>query len=336
MTIAENPNQMPNEDEDEIEALKTKLLTTDTRLQLTATELKTTQVELQKTDTELKMTQSELKVTKQELQTAKKNHADLDASLVASVTSFARPTAPDGWLLCDGKAVSRSVYARLFQAIGTIYGKGDGSTTFNLPDMRGLFVRGHDPEGKNDLKREFGSYQGDQIQSHSHSDSGHNHSGNIGAEGNHSHSGSTGAGGSHSHSGSASSDGRHDHKFGETNGESFSVTGFYSNYNSDASKNYGYVGKILLGYKELSGKYWRCDGFPDYRTWTEYNGEHSHSLSINSADSHTHSVNVNSAGSHSHSVSINNGQANLSNPTNARHGSETTVKNLALIYCIKY
>lgn len=54
-----------------------------------------------------------------------------------SVTMFAGATAPTGYLLCDGTAVSRTLYADLFTAIGTTYGVGDGSTTFNLPDLRG-------------------------------------------------------------------------------------------------------------------------------------------------------------------------------------------------------
>jgi len=54
-----------------------------------------------------------------------------------SVTMFAGATAPVGYLLCNGSAVSRTLYADLFTAIGTTYGVGDGSTTFNLPDLRG-------------------------------------------------------------------------------------------------------------------------------------------------------------------------------------------------------
>ena len=50
--------------------------------------------------------------------------------------------APDGWLVCDGSAISRSTYAELFGVIGTSYGVGDGSTTFNIPDMRDRFVQG--------------------------------------------------------------------------------------------------------------------------------------------------------------------------------------------------
>lgn len=48
---------------------------------------------------------------------------------------------PDGWMECDGSAISRSTYAALFALISTSYGAGDGSTTFNIPDLRGIFVR---------------------------------------------------------------------------------------------------------------------------------------------------------------------------------------------------
>jgi microcystin-dependent protein len=50
---------------------------------------------------------------------------------------FAGATAPSGWLLCDGSAVSRTTYAQLFATIGTTFGVGDGATTFNVPDVRG-------------------------------------------------------------------------------------------------------------------------------------------------------------------------------------------------------
>jgi hypothetical protein len=56
-------------------------------------------------------------------------------------------TAPSGFLLCDGTAVSRTTYAALFAIIGTASGAGDGSTTFNLPDMRGRFPMGKKAAG---------------------------------------------------------------------------------------------------------------------------------------------------------------------------------------------
>jgi len=56
---------------------------------------------------------------------------------VGSISLFAGTTAPSGWLICDGSAVSRTTYANLFSVIGTTYGTGDGSTTFNIPDLQG-------------------------------------------------------------------------------------------------------------------------------------------------------------------------------------------------------
>lgn len=63
------------------------------------------------------------------------------SSIVGTVAFFARSSAPTGWLKCNGAAISRTDYADLFDSIGTTYGAGDGSTTFNLPDLRGEFVR---------------------------------------------------------------------------------------------------------------------------------------------------------------------------------------------------
>lgn len=65
-------------------------------------------------------------------------HAAQIAPLAGEVKMWAGPISatPTGWLFCDGSAVSRTTYAALFGVIGTIYGPGDGSTTFNLPDLR--------------------------------------------------------------------------------------------------------------------------------------------------------------------------------------------------------
>lgn len=81
-----------------------------------------------------------------------------------SLKEFAQSTAPAGWLECDGSAVSRSTYAALFTAIGTTYGTGDGSTTFNLPDARGRVLRGWDHGAGRDAGRAFGSSQEDALQ----------------------------------------------------------------------------------------------------------------------------------------------------------------------------
>lgn len=85
-----------------------------------------------------------------------------------AVFHFAMQTAPAGYLVCNGGAVSRTAFPTLFAAIGTLYGNGDGSTTFNLPDLRGEFIRGADLGKGVDSGRVFGSVQLDQNKSHTH------------------------------------------------------------------------------------------------------------------------------------------------------------------------
>lgn len=84
------------------------------------------------------------------------------------VLPFAFSAPPTGWLECDGSAIARNSYADLFAAIGVVFGNGDGTTTFNLPDLRGEFLRGWDHGRGVDSGRQFGSAQADEIKSHSH------------------------------------------------------------------------------------------------------------------------------------------------------------------------
>jgi microcystin-dependent protein len=72
---------------------------------------------------------------------------NLIASMImptGSITPYAGSTAPTNWLLCDGTAVSRTTYADLFTLFGTTYGAGDGTTTFNLPNLKGRMPVGRD------------------------------------------------------------------------------------------------------------------------------------------------------------------------------------------------
>lgn len=77
-------------------------------------------------------------------------------------------SAPAGWLKANGAAVSRTTYAALFLVIGTTYGAGDGSTTFNVPDLRGEFVRAWDDGKGVDIGRVLGAAQGDAFKIHNH------------------------------------------------------------------------------------------------------------------------------------------------------------------------
>jgi len=72
---------------------------------------------------------------------------------IGGVILWTTDEAPDNWLFCYGQAVSRSDYDELYDEIGTTYGVGDGSTTFNLPDFRGRFPLGQDDMGGSSANR---------------------------------------------------------------------------------------------------------------------------------------------------------------------------------------
>lgn len=159
-----------------------------------------------------------------------------------AVMSYAGSSAPSGWLLCAGQAVSRTTYATLFSAISTTYGVGDGSTTFNLPDLRGRAVFGKDDMNSSNAGRltsgaahgvdgdTLGAAGG--VEEHVLTDAempSHDHGGSTVSAGAHSHtsavtsteasdgsgktsaaSGSTGSAGAHTHTiNSAGSDNAH-------------------------------------------------------------------------------------------------------------------------------
>lgn len=85
-----------------------------------------------------------------------------------TIQMSARQTPTPGWFLCDGSQLSRLQFKVLFDAIGTAFGAGDGNTTFNLPDMRGMFARGADNGRGVDPGRSRGSYQPDSLKEHQH------------------------------------------------------------------------------------------------------------------------------------------------------------------------
>lgn len=114
---------------------------------------------------------------------------------------YAGTTAPNGWLLADGSAVSRTTYADLFGSIGTAYGVGDGATTFNLPDLRDTI-----PLGKGTTFSTLGATGGSKdavVVTHTHTQNAHNHTGSSAAT-SHQHGVGTLAtsGGSHTHTAS--------------------------------------------------------------------------------------------------------------------------------------
>lgn len=89
------------------------------------------------------------------------------------VMPFAGSTAPKGWLICDGSAVSRTIYSNLYSVIGTTYGSGNGSTTFNLPDLREATPKGTGLSGKSSTHisssgLSLGAFTNDRMKQHQH------------------------------------------------------------------------------------------------------------------------------------------------------------------------
>jgi len=193
------------------------------------------------------------------------NDAATEAAPPGVISYTAASSAPTGWLKANGAAVSRITYAKLFAAIGTDYGTGDGSTTFNVPDMRGYHIRSLDDGRGVDSGRVRGSIQADQNKSHNHGGATGGHSAD------HTHSGTTSWGGDHSHGQSGYN--------GTTGGAAFA--------NSSAS----------------GGAFWLATGA---------NGGHNHTITTGGASTnHTHGI-----------------------PHEG--GTETRVKNVALLAIIKY
>lgn len=203
-------------------------------------------------------------------------------SPIGSVQDYAGSGDPAGgaWLLCDGRAVSRATYAALFTAIGTTYGAGDGSTTFNLPDFRGRVAVGPDNMGTAagdaarlagpDARGQVGGAENvalteAQLPAHTHGD------GTLAAAA-HTHSDGTLAVASHDHSDGTlgtSSAGSHNHGGGTGGSGAGVILGatnnlLFANYSQDRFAN--------AGYSAADGLY--------------HPGDHSHGISTDGAHSH--------------------------------------------------
>lgn len=236
-----------------------------------------------------------------------------DATPPGIVSAFAGSTAPDGYLIADGSAVSRSTYGALFAVIGTTYGAGDGSTTFHLPDYRGQFLRGvsgasgADPDvaartdrGDGTTGDAVGTKQAGAFQNHNHS--ADPPAANTNNSGNHNHSAdppatNTNTKGNHAHN----------KKIG---------TGFLMGGTTSGNNGHGnYSGNS-------TGIAWNGVGITNA---TASAGNHSHSVNIPA-------FNTSAAGNHSHSVNI----PAFNTSTAGQSANETRPTNVSVVYIIKY
>lgn len=151
-----------------------------------------------------------------------------------SIIATSLTTAPAGWLICDGAAVSRTTYANLFGVIGTTYGAGNGSTTFNLPDLRGRVAVGKNGGSFGTLGATGGSetvtLTEAQMPSHTHTEAAHTHtfSGTTNTTGAHTHTLTGSNGGSSGVSMAITGNTNNDFNFGPMNGARANSNGDHS------------------------------------------------------------------------------------------------------------
>jgi microcystin-dependent protein len=217
------------------------------------------------------------------------------------VQMFACAAPPAGWLKANGALVSRTTYSNLFAAIGVVWGAGDGSTTFALPDLRGEFIRVWDDSRGIDAGRTFGSAQVGDLAPHTHTFTGtalgtHDHTvGNNSA--NHTHSFSDAS----SATGTASAN--HNHTIPVYGGQNAN-TG-HVNASGDSTLIHG--------------------GVPDE---AQSGAAHTHTVAVSGTTgansvAHTHDVVANSAGTPAGTIG-------------SFGGTETRPRNVALLACVKY
>jgi len=238
-----------------------------------------------------------------------------------AILDYAGPNPPPGWLACDGRAISRTTYSELFAAIGTAWGGGDGSTTFNLPPANGRAAIGAGTvTDSNGISKAyaFASRSGtltytlkqvnvpnytiytDTVAAHTHnawSGGAGSHAHTTDAQGTHSHGGNTNVqSNDHSHTGYTDGQGAHDHRTtlpGQGAGVAAGGFNVMSNvfgnvaYTSDAS---GYHTHNIQTYG-ASANHWHM---------VYADGNHAHN--VYAVGDHTHGIAMDAQGSHGHSA----------------------------------
>jgi prepilin-type N-terminal cleavage/methylation domain-containing protein len=223
-------------------------------------------------------------------------------------------SAPEGWLVADGSEVSRTTYAALFATIGTTYGAGNGTTTFNLPDFRGKVAAGFDTAQTefNALGKTGGAktvtLTEAQMPSHTHVQNAHGHTGTAASGGGHTHTGNADSGGAHTHAVTVSNAGNHQHQL-------YTTAGAYRG-NSGSETNFQRRG---LSWPNMDAA-----------------GSHAHTINLDSGGEHSHTLQgVSTAGDHTHTATAAAETATNQN-TGGGQAHDNVQPYITLTYIIKH
>lgn len=185
------------------------------------------------------------------------------------IMQYVASTAPSGYLLCDGSAIARATYSVLFSVISTTFGSGNGSTTFNVPDLRGKVptgVNGNEESAFTNLGNSGGSEE---------------HTLSIDELPSHNHGGATGSDGDHDHDRELTTTSNGSHNHGGTTGDGGNASGSENVSSSDE-------GALVSG-----------EGIHNHTI--DDDGEHEHKVIIPSSGTHTHTISS-QGGGNAHSI----------------------------------
>jgi len=196
-----------------------------------------------------------------------------------------QPRDHDGWILCDGRSLERSLYPYLFEIIGTSFGSLD-TNSFTLPDMRGR-VPGAIGQGANLTNRTIGDKIGEERHTMTLTELvSHTHTGTTNNAGNHTHTGTTNNAGSHTHTGNTDNSGSHTHSSNASGGQG----------NFGLAKADGTNTVIDTDSSQGELNVWRTAGALTINS----DGTHQHSFTTASVADHQHSFTTASVADHQH------------------------------------
>lgn len=220
---------------------------------------------------------------------------ELTLSDVGDYKISARNDDFNGWLLCDGRSLSRSTYPKLYNVLGSQFGSND-SLTFNLPDFRGRVI-GAPGMGIGLTNRSMGDSTGSER-----------HLLTVNELPSHAHTGTTVSSGSHVHTATASGEGGHNH------GGSTSIAGAHSHTTNSTGNPYGLA--TMDGTATATETDSTANEIKLYTTPVALSvdtaGDHSHT--INTDGTHSHVINVAVAGTHTHTFTTDNVGSNVAFP----------------------
>ena len=293
--------------------------------------------------------------------------ADQNSSVPTGVISaFAGTAAPTGYLMCDGTAISRVTFATLFAAIGTTYGPGDGSSTFNLPNLRGRVPVGLDAATPvfNALNNRGGEITHTltvaELVAHGHTGAAstagdHTHlataltagaftpAGSISTAADHAHTASTGTAGDHLHNLALAGGGWFNFE-GTTTAPGGGTTGPYAIpfiRNADGTSYNDGAYDDMVFYNASSGQFWNRDtdwipihfGTPNATTSA---GTHIHTVTVNAAGAHGHTFTGTAVAAHTHTVTNTTAGAHTHTVTVGNTGSGTPFNVLQPYVVVNY